>query len=396
MQSLHQTVEVRFQYDVHFTEGLFRSDNPLLARTVRERNTGEAKKVLAVVDAGVVAHHPALPEAIAAYAAAHGDGMTLAGPLLVVPGGEAAKNDPALVERIHEAVYQTGLCRHSYVLAVGGGAVLDMAGYAAATAHRGIRLIRVPTTVLAQNDSGIGVKNSVNACGTKNFLGTFAPPVAVLNDVAFLDTLEDRDWRAGIAEAVKVALIKEADFFDYIEAEAERLAPPARDRAAMQEVIFRCARLHLDHIATSGDPFELGSSRPLDFGHWAAHQLEQLSGYALRHGEAVALGIALDCTYAYLAGLLDEAAWERVLRLFEALGFVLYVPEMSEALYDGDHPRSLFRGLEAFREHLGGQLTIMLLEAIGRGVEVHAVDRARYRAAVDLLQRRWAAVEDAA
>ena len=186
-----------------------------------------------------------------------------------------------------------------------------MVGYAAATAHRGVRLIRVPTTVLAQDDSAVGVKNGINAFGKKNFVGSFAPPHAVLNDFDLLLTLQDRDWRAGISEAMKVALLKDAPFFAWIEHHAGDLTD--RSLPAMAQLIHRSAELHLNHIATSGDPFELGSSRPLDFGHWAAHKLEQLSNHALRHGEAVAIGIALDSTYSYLTGSLAHADWRRII-----------------------------------------------------------------------------------
>ena len=258
-----------------------------------------------------------------------------------------------------------------------------MAGYAAATAHRGIRLIRVPTTVLAQNDAGIGVKNGINAFGKKNFLGTFKPPYAVLNDFAFLKTLSDRDWRAGIAEAIKVALIKDPDFFAEISAHADALAN--RDMAAMQRLIVRCAQLHLNHIATSGDPFELGSSRPLDFGHWSAHKLEQLAHYGLRHGEAVAVGMALDVTYSHLLGWLPHSDWHAILSTLSTLGFVLYVPELSTGIEDLNDPLCIFNGLTEFREHLGGQLTLMLLRDIGSGVEVHNVDLDLYRQSIRML-----------
>ena len=226
---------------------------------------------------------------------------------------------------IHRAIHEYGIDRHAYVLAVGGGAVLDMVGYAAATAHRGVRLVRVPTTVLSQNDSGIGVKNSVNAFGKKNFLGTFAPPFAVFNDFTFLTTLSDRDWRAGISEAIKVALLKDAA--SSLSWKSTQPRSSSEISTAMQWLVYRCAQLHLEHIATSGDPFELGSSRPLDFGHWAAHKLEQLSSYELRHGEAVAVGLALDATYAHLIGLLPEADWRRILDLIVAVGLPLYVRE---------------------------------------------------------------------
>src|SRR5438876_5107894 len=140
----------------------------------------------------------------------------------------------------------------------------------------------------------------------------------------------------------------------------------------MQALIHRCAELHMHHIATCGDPFEFGSARPLDFGHWAAHKLEQLSEFKLRHGEAVAVGIALDVVYSRRAGLLDSASAERVLRLIEALGFDLYANELLNVNSGGDFV--ILKGLEEFREHLGGQLTVTMLKAIGIGVEVHEMN----------------------
>ncbi len=142
----------------------------------------------------------------------------------VVPGGEHVKNDPALVTRLQQRLVELGIDRHAFVVGIGGGAFLDLIGYVAATTHRGIRHIRVPTTVLAQNDSGVGVKNGVNAFGMKNLLGSFAPPFAVLNDADFLRTLHPRDKIAGIAEAVKVALIRDAPVL--------RMAGGQRRRAA--------------------------------------------------------------------------------------------------------------------------------------------------------------------
>ncbi|PIG92884.1 3-dehydroquinate synthase [Gloeocapsopsis sp. IPPAS B-1203] len=381
---LKQCFPVTFNYDVHFTNGLFELDNPLFAQ-VLTIDGDSSKKVLTVIDAGLLQHQPTLLEKLAAYAQFYRDTFTLVQQPAIVPGGETAKNDPKLIEQIHQIIDRSGLCRHSYVLAIGGGAVLDMAGYAAATAHRGIRLIRVPTTVLAQNDSGVGVKNGINAFGKKNFLGTFAPPYAVLNDINFLTTLDDRDWRSGIAEAVKVALIKDADFFKFITKYATALAQ--RDLQAMQELIYCCAQLHLEHIATSGDPFEKGSSRPLDFGHWAAHKLEQLTNYSLRHGEAVAIGIALDSTYSYLIGLLTKSDWQQILDTLQTLGFSLYVAELVDKLHQPEHSDCIFRGLSEFREHLGGELTLMLLEKIGKGVEVHQVDLLVYEKAIALLQQ---------
>jgi 3-dehydroquinate synthase len=381
---IHQRVSVSFNYEVYFTQNLFELKNPTLAQVISGDEETKPKKIVAVVDAGILKHQPELVKQLVAYTKFYGEVLAIAAEPMIISGGEAAKNDRTLVEQIQQLIETAGLCRHSYVLAIGGGAVLDLVGYAAATAHRGIRLIRVPTTVLAQNDSGVGVKNGINAFGKKNFLGTFAPPYAVINDSAFLTTLDDRDWRSGIAEAVKVALIKDAGFFNFIHSHSKALG--RRDMDAMQEVIYRCAQLHLEHIATSGDPFEMGSSRPLDFGHWAAHKLEHLTNYRLRHGEAVAIGIALDSTYSYLAGLLDCSEWQRILNTLSALGFTLYVPELADKLSQLEHPDCLFHGLTEFREHLGGELTLTLLKSIGKAIEVHEVNLLLYRQSISLLQ----------
>ncbi|ERT08585.1 3-dehydroquinate synthase family protein [Lyngbya aestuarii BL J] len=379
--SLKQEVKVTFNYDVHFTRDLFNPDNPLLAQVLLATGEG-TKKAIAFVDSGLPQQTEILAQ-IQAYSKCHSYALNLKPGSTLIAGGEAAKNNPQLVENLQKLISDAELCRHSYVIAVGGGAMLDLVGYAAATAHRGIRLIRVPTTVLGQCDSGVGVKNGINAFGKKNFLGTFAPPTLVLNDANFLTTLDDRNWRSGIAEAVKVALIKDAAFFDFIANHTEALVN--RDLDTMQQIVYRCAKLHLDHIA-GGDPFEMGSSRPLDFGHWAAHRIEYLSNYRLYHGEAVAIGICLDSTYSYLSGLITKQELNEILNLFKALGFRLYDAELSSHFTSPEHSRSLFRGLSEFQEHLGGELTLMLLATIGQGLEVHQVDLDKYRLAIMMLK----------
>lgn len=358
--SIQQTFSVPFKYTVHFSKNIFDNSNPLFAKVVSRL---QPAKVFFVVDQGVITMHPGLLDNIRNYAAAHKEDFVLCANPLVVPGGEDVKNTLQHIEQILDASNTFGIDRHSFIIAIGGGAVLDMAGFATAIAHRGIRHIRIPTTVLAQNDSGIGVKNSINAYEKKNFLGTFAPPFAVINDSTFLHTLDDRDWRSGISEAVKVALIKDASFFEWMEANVTGLAK--REIPPMEKLIYRCAQMHMEHIA-GGDPFEMGSSRPLDFGHWAAHKLEQLTNYRLRHGEAVAIGISLDATYSYLKGMISLEDLHRIISLFKELGFTIHIPELSED--------NFLNGLGEFREHLGGELTIMLLCDIGRGVEVHEMD----------------------
>jgi 3-dehydroquinate synthase len=261
--------------------------------------------------------------------------------------------------------------RQSAIVIVGGGALLDLVGYAAAVAHRGLRVVRLPTSVLAQADSGVGVKCGVNLFGKKNFVGAFAPPFAVVNDACFLATLAARDVIAGTAEAVKVALIRDGDFFAWLGAHADDLAACAP--APLGELIRRCAALHLRHIAASGDAFELGSARPLDFGHWAAHKLESMTRHRLRHGEAVAIGLAIDATYGELAGVCDAATAAAVRALLTRLGLPLW-DEALEHVAGGR--RVVLDGLAEFREHLGGELTVTLLRRIGEGVEVHDIDEA--------------------
>lgn len=366
MDFLQQSFQVHFEYKVFFTEQLFEIANPLFRDYLKSQQTDNRKKLLFVLDQGVVDHHPDLQNKIKTYLAEL-PSYYLVQDLIIIPGGEQAKNDQQAFDKITEAVHQYGIDRHSYIVAIGGGSLLDIAGYAAAVSHRGIRHIRIPTTVLSQNDSGIGVKNGVNFFGKKNFLGTFAPPAVVFNDYHFLTTLDERHWRSGISEAVKVALIKDPSFFNWIEDNADLLVQ--RDMSAMKHLIKRCAELHLQHIA-GGDPFEMGSSRPLDFGHWSAHKLEQLTNFSVLHGEAVAMGIVLDSVYSFFAGKISEEDITRIVKLMTKLGFDVTHPQM---MIEDEHS-PLIAGMNEFREHLGGKLTIMLLQAIGKGEEVHELE----------------------
>jgi len=384
MSVIERSIQVGYRLRVHFTQDVFGPANPLLKEVLVNDEPQMIHKALVVMDESLAQAQPGLAQKIEAYFSRHGDCLNLVCPPFIIEGGERTKNSYFHVSEIHSRIDRHHIDRHSYVIGIGGGALLDMVGLAAATAHRGVRHVRVPSTTLSQDDSGIGVKNGINAFGKKNFIGTFAPPFAVINDFQLLAFLSPRDKRAGYVEAVKVALIRDKDFFETIERDAALLRQ--FEPAAMQRLIYRCAELHLDHIATSGDPFEFGSARPLDFGHWAAHKLEQISEYRLRHGEAVAIGIALDTIYSRKMGYLDAASTERALRLLELLGFELYANELLHA--DSGNSLIVLEGLEEFREHLGGALAITLLKRIGQGFEVHEMSLPKVIESIYELQDR--------
>jgi 3-dehydroquinate synthase len=381
MSEIQRSIQVNWQLRVFFTEDIFAPANLTLKNALADATP---RKVLVVLEDSVALAQPNLSRQIENYFSAHAEKLQLVCPLILIAGGERAKNSDQFVAEIHSQIDRHHIDRHSYLIAIGGGALLDVAGFAAATAHRGVRHVRIPTTTLSQADSGVGVKNGINAFGKKNFIGTFAPPFAVINDFNLLATLKPRDKRAGYVEAAKVACIRDAKFFDEIERDVEKLI--LFEPAAMKKLIRRCAELHLEHIATGGDPFETGSARPLDFGHWAAHKIEQLSNFQIPHGEAVATGIALDVIYSQKIGLLDEKSCERILKLLEQLGFNLFADELLAKNSVGEF--QILNGLDEFREHLGGELTITLLGEIGRGVEVHEMNQPKIVGAIHELRNR--------
>ena len=388
MPSTYSTIRKNIRLDcthrVFFTRDSFSMANETLAEILQPRREGQRTKALVYIDEGILDGNPNLPERIVGYFRGREERLNLVAPPVFMRGGEAAKNDWSLVERIWSDLNEYAMCRHSYVIIIGGGASLDLVGFAASTAHRGVRLIRFPTTSLSQGDGGVGVKNGVNFFGKKNWIGTFCVPDAVVNDFHFLRGLPESQKRAGYVEAVKVALIRDRSFFEQMEERAEDLAH--FEEKALEQIIRKSAALHLDHIAGSGDPFERGSARPLDFGHWVAHKLEQLSDFKIGHGDAVAIGLAVDLTYSARIGLIKPKTAQRCLVLLEKLGFELFDELL---LNEGKcESRSILDGLEEFREHLGGELTITLIQGIGEGVEVHAMDKKQILNSVEDLQQR--------
>jgi 3-dehydroquinate synthase len=381
---LEKTIRLEYAHRILFTREVFAPANTTIRDLLLLDQPNKVPRVLVFADDQVMAANPHLNTDIRMYARAHAEVLDLAGEVVVLPGGEPCKNDFSLVQQCWQAINDAMLDRHSYVFVIGGGAALDLVCFAASTAHRGIRHVRFPTTTLSQGDGGVGVKNGVNFFGKKNWVGSFAVPFAVVNDFAFLESLPERGRRNGIIEAIKVALIRDKAFFEEMERMADALAQ--LEQSALERVVQRSAELHVEHIATGGDPFELGSARPLDFGHWAAHKLEQITHFQVTHGEAVAIGMAVDLIYSVKKGILDAPTAERVLTLIERIGFETYHPDLLATGKSGEPV--ILEGLEEFREHLGGELTVTLVPSIGEKLEVHEMERELILSALEVLSER--------
>ncbi|MDA1163269.1 MAG: 3-dehydroquinate synthase [Planctomycetota bacterium] len=366
---------VPFMHRLRFTEDVLHHDQDILL-DVLESSGDQLPRVQFWLDESVADAVPDLRERVDAFCHDHADRFLTPGNIQTVPGGEVVKNDIHILERMLKCINHADLDRRSYVVVIGGGAVLDAVGFAAAIAHRGIRLVRLPTTTLAQADSGVGVKNSVNLFQKKNWVGSFAVPWAVINDAKLLSTLPDRDFVCGFSEAVKVSLLKEPELFDDLCRDAERIR--SRDSKITEPIIRRSAVHHLSHITKGGDPFEALEARPLDFGHWSAHKLEVMTNFELRHGEAVGIGVAVDAVYSSMVHGFPAEDADRVLNCLAQMGLPLDHP----ALHETD---KLFAGLEEFRQHLGGRLTITMLECVGSSIDVHEIDEACMREAIEVV-----------
>ncbi|MBQ7189586.1 MAG: 3-dehydroquinate synthase [Kiritimatiellae bacterium] len=383
MKTIVEKVAVSFSYPVVFTRSVFDPDNRTLLDTLTKKYaTSQKSRALVVVDAGLAKATKGLLQQIEVYFGTHAKRLSLVHPPVTVTGGEATKTGFDELRKVIDLVQETHLDRHGFVVVVGGGAVQDMAGFAASIAHRGLRIVRIPTTVLSQDDAGVGVKNGMDYEGCKNFLGTFAPPFAVINDSEFLKTLNDEAWISGVAEAFKVAIIKDKAFFIGLCKHAAAIRK--RDLAVMEQVVYRTAELHLKHIMTSGDPFETGSARPLDFGHWAAHRMESMSGYRLTHGFAVSVGICLDSTYAFLKGLISDEERQAILKGMAECGLPVWSPLLERK--DKDGKLVILAGLDQFREHLGGDLCVTLPAPVGARLELHSMDHAVIEEAIAMLK----------
>jgi 3-dehydroquinate synthase len=276
--------------------------------------------------------------------------------VIVVPDGETHKDWATLYE-IHTRLLELGAERSTTLIALGGGVIGDLAGFAAATYQRGIPLIQVPTTLLAQVDSSVGGKTGVNHPLGKNMIGAFYQPRAVISDTVTLSTLPDREYRAGIAEVIKCGAIRDLALFEWLEANVGRLL--ARDPEAMTHAVIESCRIKAEIVAA--DERETGERALLNFGHTFGHAIEMQTGYGTwLHGEAIAAGMVLAARLSVLAAGLPAAAVDRIAALVRRAGLPADPPrlELGTWLDAMAHDKKADRGA----------LRFVLLETLGRSV----------------------------
>ena len=359
---IQQSLSYSIEYPVVFTEGVFDPSNPVLAQTMDRFQENRVHRAMVFIDSNVADLLPQLSQHIVQYFDAYSNDIELAEEPRVLPGGEGIKNDIEVIGPLAAALADAHLCRHSFVIVVGGGAVLDAIGFAASVTHRGLRTIRIPTTILAQANAGVGVRTAVNYAGIKNAIGNFAPPFAVINDWQFLHSLPEREWMAGITEAFRMGVIADQDFLDDLCTLAGTLSQ--RNPETIQKIIQHSAYLYLSRMSLQNDPFEEGVGQPLDFAYWAAHKLEMLSNCEISHAEAVAMGILIDCRYAVEQGWLPEEQFGKIHRAFSQLGLPLWFNELE--LVGGDGNLDILQGIPEFQEQKGGPLSITFPDGVGK------------------------------
>jgi len=359
-------------YPVVFTENVFDPANRALVDTLDHLKENRVHRAMVFIDSNVADAQPELIQQIILYFDSHSDDIELAEEPRVIPGGEIIKNDMEVVGPMISAMIDAHLCRHSYAIIVGGGAVLDTVGLAAALMRRGIRVVRIPTTFFAQVNAGLGLEVSVNFDGQKNSVGSFAPPFAVLNDWQFFYSLTDLDWLGGVTEAFRLALLFDGEWFDELYSMLNVL--PQRRSEDLAYLQSRTAQLYLNALEKEGDPLEAHSGRALDLGHWSAYKLEAISGFEIPHTEALAMGVLIDACYASRQGWLSGPDFERIYTAFAQLGVPLWFPELEEVSADGN--LSLFHGIPDFQEHKGGMLSIPFPTGFGSTRMEYLIDLA--------------------
>jgi 3-dehydroquinate synthase len=319
-------------------------------------------------------------EAVAAYAndlerrlASNG---LLLGKTCFVPPGESSKSFPKL-ERVCGALLDAGLERSHAVIALGGGVIGDLAGFAAAIVKRGVRLVQVPTTLLSQVDSSVGGKTGINSSHGKNLIGAFHQPSLVLADLATLETLPQREFRAGYAEIVKYGALGDAAFFDWLEQNSARVF--ARESDALTYAIETSCRMKAELVAR--DEFERGDRALLNLGHTFGHAVEAWAGYSggLLHGEAVALGMVLAAQFSETEGLCDASVAARLRGHLTGCGFATDFEALRHQMGRTPSLESLLSFMAQDKKMKDGEMTLVLLRAIGDAFVAAKVPRPAIR-----------------
>lgn len=322
-------------------------------------------KVAIVSDENVAARHMAATEAVLA-------GAGIESSRIVVSAGEGSKNY-ATFEKVCEALIAARIERDDLVVALGGGVIGDLAGYASASVRRGLDFVQVPTSLLAQVDSSVGGKTGINSKQGKNLIGAFHQPVLVIADTALLDTLPEREFRAGYAEVAKYGLLGDGAFFSWLEANWQDVFAGGSSR---EHSIAVSCRAKAGVVAR--DERESGERALLNLGHTFGHALEAGAGFSdrLLHGEAVALGMALAFEFSARKGLLSAADAERAVRHLAATGLPTHVRDVPGGVPDADALMDLiFQDKKVKR----GRLTFILVRGIGEAFVSSDVDPAEVR-----------------
>ncbi|HMO07262.1 MAG TPA: 3-dehydroquinate synthase [Paracoccaceae bacterium] len=333
-------------YDVRIGPGLLAQAGDALAPLLMR------PRVAVLSDETVAALHlPALTDAL--------EGQGIAVSALALPPGEATKGWPQF-SRAVEWLLAEKVERRDVVVALGGGVIGDLAGFAAAVLRRGVRFVQIPTTLLAQVDSSVGGKTGINTAQGKNLVGAFHQPSLVLCDTALLDTLSPREFRAGYGEVVKYGLLGDAAFFDWLERSGPALA--AGDAAARARAVRRSVEMKAGIVAR--DETEEGERALLNLGHTFAHALERATGYSdrLLHGEAVAIGCALAFDLSARLGLCSQEAPSRVRAHLVAMGLRSRLSEVPGGLPDAP---ALLALMGQDKKVIDGRLRFVLARGIG-------------------------------
>lgn len=361
MTSLLRTVRVELQersYDIEIGHGIL---NELGAFITGRRRMSHA---IIVTDENVETPH-------ANDAAKSLDNAGATVDLLVVEAGEQVKSVES-VAGLWQKFLELGADRKSIVVAVGGGVIGDLAGFAAASYARGLAFFQVPTTLLAQVDSSVGGKVGINLPGAKNMVGAFWQPHGVLLDTGVLSTLPEREYRAGLAEVVKYGVILDADFFAYLEANISGLNERSAD--VLGEVVTRCCRLKAD-VVERDEREETGLRAVLNYGHTFCHALEAITGYGqFLHGEAVSIGMLCASRLAERLGRIDDSLTRRQHALLSALHLPVELPEIDE--------EALLAAMAHDKKVEHGRLRFVLPTRLGHVELVGDVDQADVRAAL--------------